>query len=77
MPNALGLMRDGKINTVINTPTMNSGARRDGYMLRHLAVELEIPFVTTANGAVATVGAIKNAGGTDLGVRSMREFHML
>ena len=76
-PNALGLMRDGKINIVINTPAMSSGAIRDGYMLRRLAVELEIPFVTTANGASATVGAIKSTRGTDISVRSMREFHTL
>lgn len=76
-PNAIGLMREGKINMIINTPSMNSGARRDGYIMRRLAVELEIPFVTTANGAKATVGAIKSANGKDLEVRSMREFHII
>jgi carbamoyl-phosphate synthase large subunit len=76
-PNALGLMREGRINIVFNTPAMSSGAIRDGYMLRRLAVELEIPFVTTANGAAATVGAIKSAKGTEISVRSMREFHTL
>ena len=74
-PNAIGLMREGKINLIINTPSMSSGARRDGYMMRRLAVELEIPFVTSVNGANAAVGAIKNAGGKELKVRSMREFH--
>lgn len=74
-PNAIGLMREGRINMIINTPSMSSGARRDGYIMRRLAVELEIPFVTTANGATATVGAIKSAKGKELEVRSMREFH--
>jgi len=74
-PNAIGLMREGKINMIVNTPSMSSGARRDGYIMRRLAVELEIPFVTTANGAAATVGAIKSAKGKELRVRSMTEFH--
>ncbi|NLN71597.1 MAG: carbamoyl-phosphate synthase large subunit [Thermoplasmatales archaeon] len=73
-PNALGLMRDGKINMIINTPSMKSGARRDGYMMRRVAVELEIPFLTTANGANAAVGAIKTARGRDMTVHSLREF---
>ncbi len=73
-PNALGLMREGKINMVINTPSMKSGARRDGYMMRRVAVELEIPFLTTANGANAAVGAIKVARGRDMTVHSLKEF---
>ncbi|MCK7582404.1 MAG: hypothetical protein MZV65_46985 [Chromatiales bacterium] len=46
-----GLMRRGEINLIINTPTYSSGSRRDGYMMRRLAVELEIPFLTTVHGA--------------------------
>jgi carbamoyl-phosphate synthase large subunit len=75
MPNAIALMREKKINMIVNTPAMSSGARRDGYMLRRLAVELEIPFLTTANAAKVTVGAIKRVGCTELKVRSMKEFH--
>lgn len=36
-PDALGLMRRGEINLIINTPTYSSGSRRDGYMMRRLA----------------------------------------
>jgi len=75
-PNAISLMREGKINMVVNTPTQSSGAIRDGYIMRRLAVELEIPFITTANGTVATVGAIKSAKDKELKVRNMREFHI-
>jgi len=74
-PNAIGLMREGKINMILNTPSLSSGARRDGYMMRRLAVELEIPFTTSVNGAIAAVGAIKHACGKELNVKSMREFH--
>jgi carbamoyl-phosphate synthase large subunit len=76
-PNAVGLMRDGKINLVINTPSQRSGAIRDGYTIRRLAVELEIPFMTTVQGADIAVRAIKVAKSGGLGVRSMKEFHGL
>ena len=76
-PNAVGLMRDGKINLVINTPSQRSGALRDGYTMRRLAVELEIPFMTTVQGAEIAVGAIRVARSGELGVRSMKEFHGL
>ncbi|MBP6021466.1 MAG: carbamoyl-phosphate synthase large subunit, partial [Candidatus Methanomethylophilaceae archaeon] len=76
-PNAIGLMRASKINLIINTPSQKSGAVRDGHKMRRLAVELEIPFLTTVQGAAAAVGAIKVAKGADLPVRSMKEFHLL
>ena len=76
-PNAIGLMRDGKINLIINTPSQKSGAVRDGYTMRRLAVELEIPFMTTVQGAEIAVGSIKVARSEKLSVRSMKEFHGL
>ena len=74
-PQAVEYMREGMINMVINTPSNKSGAVRDGYTLRRVAVELEIPFLTTANGANTAVAAIKVARGKELNVRSMREYH--
>lgn len=76
-PNAIGLMREGKINLIINTPSQKSGAVRDGHKMRRLAVELEIPFLTTVQGAAAAVGAIKVAKDENFEVRSMKEFHTL
>ncbi|MCQ2056435.1 MAG: carbamoyl-phosphate synthase large subunit [archaeon] len=75
VPNAVGLMRSGKINMVINTPSFKSGAVRDGYQLRRLAVELEIPFLTTTNGANATVAAIKSSCSEEFNVLPMRNYH--
>ncbi len=76
-PNAIGLMRDGKINLIINTPSQKSGALRDGYTMRRLAVELEIPFITTVQGAEIAVGSIEIARGGNPGVRSTKEFYRL
>ena len=60
-PDALDLMRQGKINLVINTPRSSGGAVLDGNMMRRLAVELNIPFVTTMAGARMEVEAIEEA----------------
>ncbi len=74
-PDSLGLMRRGEINLIINTPTNNSGARRDGYMMRRLAVELEIPFMTTVQAAKATAEAIERAREGSLSVRDLASYH--
>ena len=76
-PDSLGLMRRGEINLIINTPTNNSGARRDGYMMRRLAVELEIPFMTTVQAAKATAEAIERARAGELSVQDLAYYHRL
>ena len=74
-PDALSLMRKGEVQLIINTPTEASGARRDGYMMRRLAVELEIPFFTTIQGASAAVMAMEHASKNDISVNDLAYFH--
>jgi carbamoyl-phosphate synthase large subunit len=74
-PDALGLMRRGEINLIINTPTNNSGARRDGYMMRRLAVEMEIPFITTVQAGKATVDAIRRARAGNIHPKDLKSYH--
>ena len=73
-PDALGLMRRREIRLVVNTPTNASGARRDGYMMRRLAVDLNIPFITTIQAAEAAADAIAEARSGDLDVRSIQSY---
>ncbi len=73
-PDALALMRGGDVQLVINTPTETSGARRDGYMMRRLAVELEIPFFTTVKGASAAVMAMEHAAKNVISVEHLGSF---
>jgi carbamoyl-phosphate synthase large subunit len=68
-------MRNGDVQLVITTPTAASGARRDGYMMRRLAVELEIPFFTTINGAAAAVMAMEHAAGNEMTVNDLAHFN--
>ena len=65
-PDALDLMRKGQVSFIVNVPTISGGAVRDGNMMRRLAVEMNIPFVTTMSGAVMEVSAIKANREVDL-----------
>jgi carbamoyl-phosphate synthase large subunit len=67
-------MRRGEIRLVINTPTNSTGARRDGYMMRRLAVDLTIPFIATIQAAEAAVQAIEEAGSGNLDVVPLQEY---
>lgn len=81
-PNALSLMREGKIKLIINTPTEGTGPRRDGYRMRRLAVEAGIPFITTISAARAAANAIyrintkagKVKDGTPLGIKAIQDY---
>jgi carbamoyl-phosphate synthase large subunit len=74
-PNALELMRKKKIQLIINTPTMTYSSKRDGYAMRRLAVELNIPFIQALNSARAEIEAIKFSRTGSLTIRSLQELH--
>jgi carbamoyl-phosphate synthase large subunit len=74
-PNALDLMRQRRIDLIINTPSMTHSAKRDGYMMRRLAVELNIPFITALTSAEAEVEAINFAQQHSLATRPLHEYY--
>ncbi|UOT07393.1 carbamoyl-phosphate synthase large subunit [Rhodococcus opacus] len=69
------MIRDGEVDMVINTPYGNSGPRVDGYEIRSAAVAMNIPCVTTVQGASAAVQGIEAAIRGDIGVQSLQELH--
>ncbi|MDI6788374.1 MAG: carbamoyl-phosphate synthase large subunit, partial [Planctomycetota bacterium] len=73
-PNALSLMREKKVQLIINTPTEGSGPKRDGYRMRRLAVELGVPFITTITAAEAASHAIELVKKGKLQVRPVRDY---
>src|SRR5882757_3753816 len=72
---AVDAIRAGEVDMVINTPYGNSGPRIDGYEIRSAAVEMNIPCVTTVQGASAAVQGIEAGIRGDIGVRSLQELH--
>ncbi len=72
---ALEAIRAGQVDMVINTPYGNSGPRIDGYEIRSAAVAVNIPCVTTVQGASAAVQGIEAGIRGDIGVLSLQELH--
>ncbi|CAM4331262.1 Carbamoyl-phosphate synthase large chain [Mycobacterium basiliense] len=72
---AVEAIRAGEVDMVINTPYGNSGPRVDGYEIRSVAVGVNIPCVTTVQGASAAVQGIEAGIRGDIGVRSLQELH--
>ncbi|WP_063062809.1 carbamoyl-phosphate synthase large subunit [Nocardia sienata] len=74
-PSIVDQIRDGEVDMVINTPYGNSGPRVDGYEIRSAAVGVNIPCITTVQGAAAAVQGIEASINGELGVRSLQELH--
>ncbi len=72
---AIDAINAGEVNMVINTPYGNSGPRIDGYEIRSAAVAMNIPCITTVQGASAAVQGIEAVIRGDIGVRSLQELH--
>jgi carbamoyl-phosphate synthase large subunit len=72
---AVDAIKAGHVDMVINTPYGNSGPRIDGYEIRSAAVSMNIPCVTTVQGASAAVQGIEAGIRGDIGVMSLQELH--
>ncbi|RAP52808.1 MAG: carbamoyl phosphate synthase large subunit, partial [Methanosphaera sp. rholeuAM130] len=72
-PNIRDAMINGEVAFVINTPSGKQSAD-DGYIIRRLAIELGIPYVTTIAGANAVLKAIEEASHGELNVKSLNEY---
>jgi carbamoyl-phosphate synthase large subunit len=73
-PNILDLMKDGKIQLVINTPSGRI-PRQDELRIRSHVVLYNIAYTTTISGAQATVNGIETLMKKDLEVKSIQEYH--
>jgi carbamoyl-phosphate synthase large subunit len=74
-PDALGLMRKGMIDLLVNTPKESSGAKRDGFMMRRVAVDIRLPYITTITGFRAAVDAIEAISRQPIEVKCLHEYH--
>lgn len=76
-PNVVDIIKNGKIQIVINTP-LGKESFFDEKALRRAAIQYNIPCITTLSGALATVGAIQtllNEKDKPVSVISLQEAH--
>jgi carbamoyl-phosphate synthase large subunit len=73
-PNVLDLMKDHKIQLVINTPSGRI-PRADEVKIRSHVVLYNIPYTTTISGAQATVNGIESLVKKGLGVKPLQGYH--
>ncbi|HID97351.1 MAG TPA: carbamoyl-phosphate synthase large subunit, partial [Thermodesulfobacteriaceae bacterium] len=73
-PNIVDLIKNGKVDLVINTPS-GKKTRSDSYYLRRTAIEYEIPYFTTVAEARAAAEAIDTLKVQDLEVKSLQEYY--
>ncbi len=72
-PNIQEAILNNEIDLIINTPH-GKQASEDGYIIRRLAIELGIPYVTTLAGARAALNAIEAIKENDIKVKSLNEY---
>ncbi|MBM3254736.1 MAG: hypothetical protein FJZ08_00315 [Candidatus Omnitrophica bacterium] len=73
-PNVIDLMKDGKVQWVINTPSGRI-PRLDEVKIRSQVILYNIPYTTTVSGAQATVSGIEAMARKELQVKSLQEYH--
>ena len=73
-PNILDLMKDGKVQLLINTPS-GPVARVDEVKIRSEAILRSLPIVTTRSGALATANCIRYMREHPWDVKALQDFH--
>ncbi|HET9076162.1 MAG TPA: carbamoyl-phosphate synthase large subunit [Acidimicrobiales bacterium] len=71
---AVTLLRDGKVNLVVNTPR-GRGPRADGAYIRRAANQHRVACVTTVAAARAAAAGIAERAANQLTVRTLQEYH--
>ncbi len=74
-PNVVDHMKNGKIQLVINTP-LGQKSYFDEQAIRHTAMQMNVPCITTLSGAAAAVTGIKALREKTLEVCSLQEWHL-
>ena len=72
-PNIRDAILNNEVDLIINTSEGKQSAK-DGYIIRRLAIELGIPYVTTLAGARAALNAIAAVQNSELNVKSLNDY---
>lgn len=72
-PNSVDLIKNGKIQLVINTP-LGETSRYDEYSIGWAAIEHKVAFITTLSAAESAVEAIEQLKKEEIDVKSIQEY---
>ncbi len=72
-PNIRDAILNNEVDLIINTSEGKQSAK-DGYIIRRLAIELGIPYVTTLAGARAALNAIAAVQNSEINVKSLNDY---
>ncbi|MGX8693718.1 MAG: carbamoyl-phosphate synthase large subunit [Methanobrevibacter sp.] len=72
-PNIRDAILNKEVDLIINTSEGKQSAK-DGYIIRRLAIELGIPYVTTLAGARAALNAIQAVQNSEMNVKSLNRY---
>jgi carbamoyl-phosphate synthase large subunit len=75
-PNILDLIKDGRVNLIINTPSGRI-PREDEVKIRSSAIMHGVPCITTLSGAQASVNGIEVLLKKDLDVKPLQAYHKI
>ncbi len=70
----MALIRDGKVDLVVNTPR-GRGPRADGAYIRRAANQHRVACLTTVAAARAAAAGIADRAASPMQVRSLQEYH--
>ncbi len=73
-PNTVDVIKNREISLIINTPE-GKEPRRDEPSICSLAVQYNIPYITTISGALAAVNGIEALKRKGISVKSIQEYH--
>ena len=73
-PNTVDVIKNREISLIINTPE-GKEPRRDEPSICSLAVQYNIPYITTISGALAAVNGIEALKKKGISVKSIQEYH--
>ena len=73
-PTSLNLIRQGKIQLIVNTP-WGKVSRTHEYEIGRVALAHNVPYITTLSGASAAMRGIRATQNKTIVVRSLQEYH--
>ena len=73
-PNVVDLIKDGRIQLVVNTP-LGEESRYDEYAIGWAAIENKVSFITTLSAAATAVKGIEGQKEGNLTVQTIQEYH--